>query len=155
MFSCCSPRKSALLIKAVIGLTGTPGCNTTMYGKCPLVGDDNAPAHACPTGPLRGPTITLMCAALGPLPMNDSPINKEISFFNVDRWPSLCLAYLDFRTHIASRPDWTFIYLLMSYKLLFIFCYMIKSNALSKNLSILKSHIDVLKNSFVLQNRSP
>ena len=39
-----------------------------------MVGEDSAVAQAVPTGPLRGPIMTLMCAALGPLPMKDSPM---------------------------------------------------------------------------------
>jgi hypothetical protein len=44
-------------------------------------------AHALPTGPLRGPTITLICAALALLPANDSRstsifLIREPSFFS-------------------------------------------------------------------------
>src|SRR5690349_4559623 len=67
----------ALFTNKVNGLTGSPGCNTTTNGAWPALGVASAPAHAVPTGPSRGPSTVLTCAAFGPDPTNDSPSCME------------------------------------------------------------------------------
>src|SRR4051794_34651878 len=66
----------ALLTNNVNGFTGNPGWSTTTNGAWPSVGVANAVAQAVPTGPSRGPSTVLTCAAFAPSPTNDSPSCK-------------------------------------------------------------------------------
>src|SRR5215218_1185 len=68
-----SPRTSALFTNSVIGFTGRFGRSTVRNGTCPRRGVASDVVHAVSTGPPLRPITTLMCAAFGPLPANDSP----------------------------------------------------------------------------------
>ena len=70
-----SPRRSALLTNSVIGFAGRFGRSTVRNGMWPARGVASDVVHAVSTGPPLRPMTMLICAALVPLPANDSPIN--------------------------------------------------------------------------------